>query len=124
MKPRPWATVGGLVLLLGMMASCEQPTVDPDEKYRDLLVSTPWGPDPAYPDDPPAPVLIFYRNGTTQIGSGFHGTWAYDGGVLTMKRTEDGLTDETRRPELVISTGKLHIQYVGVLRHLIPFTDK
>lgn len=118
-----------LLLVLGIgvlltLTACEQPTVDPDQKYRDLLVGTTWGPDPAYSGETQPPIFLFYRNGTAQIGAGFQGTWSYEKGTLTIQRTIDGYVDVTTAPDLVISRGNLVFQYVGVLRHLVPFADQ
>lgn len=122
MKPRPWATVGVLVLLLGMMASCEQPTVDPDEKYRDLLVGPQWITN-GDPQNHAEPTLIFRPDGTANLnGVNDAVRWTLKKKTLTLVHSQG--TDVTTSDVFAVSTTELTLVYLGGTCHLIPFTDQ
>lgn len=112
----------GLLVLAALTLGCEQPTADPDQVYRDLLVGKVWHP-AAAPASNAEPQLYFSSGGGVVIGGSLAGTWSYDDGTFTLTRTVDSQTDTTTAPDLVISASQLHINYLGGLCYLVPKPD-
>lgn len=74
----------GLVALVLLLASCEQPTVDPDQKLRDTIVGLAWLSDPvAGAADVVTPKMVFEVGGSVIIDS-HRGTWSYVNAVFAI----------------------------------------
>lgn len=112
----------GLLVLAALTLGCEQPTADPDQVYRDLLVGKVWQP-ATTPSSNAEPLLYFYSGGEVSIGGVIDGLWNYDNGVLILTRISFTQTDTTTAPDLVISASQLHINYLGGLCYLVPKPD-
>jgi len=106
----------GVLVVVGA-PGCKPPTAaDPDQANRDLLTSTTWDSDPAYPDAM-AIVVKFNSDGSSYLG-GIEGrlTWSYDQGILTLVGPAGTFTTTP----LDIGTDHVWFHYGPGLLHLKP----
>lgn len=122
-----------LLLLASLLAgSCQQPTSDPDQAVRDLIVAHHWISDPAYQPpfatpDPAEFQVLFDVVGAANIDAGSRlGSWTYAGGVFTLHYTDTNatggtaVTETTSSPTFTVTKTSLQFNYLGGLCHLIP----
>lgn len=124
MKRGLWRCLS-LVLLAGVLglSGCEQPTADPDEAIRELIIhhNRAWIVDETKANHA-APVLVFSARGKLLINGATDGTWSYKKKVFTLTRTVSGIlvSDTTTVPDFLATKNQLNINYEGGLCHFIP----
>jgi len=113
----PW---GALVWLL--VVSCEQPTTDPDQAIRDLLIGPTWIQDDAnYPTEP-GDTFRFATDGSLNKGGADNwGRWSYKSGTLTLTYTDGGstVTETSSGANLAVTGSTLRLIFLGVTCHFV-----
>jgi len=108
-----------LLLLASLLfTSCQQPTTDPDQAVRDLIIGTTWVPDETRASWA-SPRAYFYQNGSALLNSTV-ATWSYKSGVLTLVYTQGTtvITEITISPSLSVTASSFSFNYLGGLCHL------
>lgn len=113
-----------MLLLIG---SCQQPTSDPDQAVRDLIVAHHWISDPAYAP-PPEDQVLFSVDGTFIMKAGtLHGRWTYVGGVFTISYYDNAdptsgnlVTEISSGAAFAVTKTTLLFNYLFLPAHFIP----